>query len=157
MTPKRHVGRPSLPYDPEAAALICEELATSAKGIEAICADDSFNLPSARVVHKWLATTPEFQQAYAHAKDKQADFLFNEIVEIADRPLVGVIEESGEDERGGHTKTVRRDNVERARLMIDARKWVAAKLKPKKYGDKLDVEHSGGVILQHAIPRPVRE
>lgn len=31
------------------------------------------------------------------------------------------------------------DAVQRSKLRVDARKWVAAKLKPKKYGDKIDV------------------
>jgi hypothetical protein len=26
---------------------------------------------------------------------------------------------------------------------VETRKWIAAKLKPKKYGEKLDLDHSG--------------
>jgi hypothetical protein len=39
--------------------------------------------------------------------------------------------------------------IERARLKVDARKWVAAKLKPKKYGDKLQTEHSGEITTKY--------
>jgi hypothetical protein len=33
--------------------------------------------------------------------------------------------------------------VARSRLRIDARKWLASKLAPKKYGDKIDATLSG--------------
>jgi hypothetical protein len=33
--------------------------------------------------------------------------------------------------------------VARQRLRIDARKWFASKVAPKKYGDKLEVEGKG--------------
>jgi hypothetical protein len=67
---------------------------------------------------------------YARACDDRADKMADEILEIADN---------------GSNK----DNiiVQRDRLRIDSRKWLLSKLHPKKYGDKLDVEHSGGVTL----------
>lgn len=51
----------------------------------------------------------------------QADFYADEIIEIADNSAVP---------------------YERARLQIDARKWLASKLKSKAYGDK--IAHIGG-------------
>jgi hypothetical protein len=39
------------------------------------------------------------------------------------------------------------DMVDRSRLQIDARKWILSKLLPKKYGDKVEHEHSGGVTV----------
>ena len=38
-----------------------------------------------------------------------------------------------------------------ARLRVDARKWVAAKLKPKVYGDRVEAAISGAVTVQHTI------
>ena len=64
---------------------------------------------------------------YARARELQAQHYANEIVEIAD------------------TDT----DANRARVRIDARKWVACKLLPKKYGEKIDhsVEGSLTVII----------
>ena len=38
-----------------------------------------------------------------------------------------------------------------ARLRVDARKWVAAKLKPKVYGDRVEAALSGIVKVQHMV------
>ena len=35
------------------------------------------------------------------------------------------------------------DQLDRSRLMVDARKWLASKLAPKKFGDKIDATLSG--------------
>jgi hypothetical protein len=35
--------------------------------------------------------------------------------------------------------------VQLQRLKIDAKKWELSKLKPKKYGDKIQTEHSGEI------------
>jgi hypothetical protein len=72
----------------------------------------------------------EKSQIYARACESRAEVMANEILEISDSP------ES-------------KDNavVQRDRLRVDTRKWLLAKLHPKKYGDKLDVEHSGNIIL----------
>jgi hypothetical protein len=37
--------------------------------------------------------------------------------------------------------------------MVDARKWVASKLKPKRYGDKAEIEHSGNVGINVTVKR----
>jgi hypothetical protein len=47
-----------------------------------------------------------------------------------------------EDENGHqHVNT---DHIQRSRLRIDARKWLASKMAPKKYGDRVEQAHSGG-------------
>jgi hypothetical protein len=46
--------------------------------------------------------------------------------------------------------------VNRDRLKVDSLKWMLGKMLPKKYGDKVEMEHTGGVTLVHSIPRPVR-
>lgn len=80
-------------------------------------------MPAASTIFKWLASNEEFAEQYARAKEAQADAMADEIVDIADG-------DNGAD-------------PQRDRLRVDARKWVAAKLKPKKYGDKLDVTSGG--------------
>ena len=92
-------------------------------------------MPGLRTVMTWLATKEEFQQQYARAKEEQADTLADEILHIADTPQPGLKTETSE--KG--TKTIEGDMIEHRRLQVDARKWIASKLKPKKYGDKLAV------------------
>ena len=85
-------------------------------------------MPSTSTVCKWLNENQDFSEQYARARGRQADHYFEEIVEIAD--------------------SVEADSaaVAKARLQVDARKWAASKLAPKKYGEKteLDVKSSDG-------------
>lgn len=66
----------------------------------------------------------EFSEPYARAREAQADALANQIVPIAD----------GDRKKG---------DPNRDRLRVDARKWVAARLRPRVYGDKIDVTSDG--------------
>lgn len=61
------------------------------------------------------------------------DVMAEEMIAIADTSRPGVI--TKETDEGVETTT--KDMVDRARLQVDARKWLLSKLKPEKYGDKL--------------------
>src|SRR5260370_5913718 len=68
---------------------------------------------------------------------EQADKLFREIIEIAD-------DKSGDYVTTSDGKTiVDHENIQRSRLRVDARKWAAARLAPKKYGDRVEHDHKG--------------
>jgi len=122
-------------YDETIGMIICERLAEG-ESLRAICKDEG--LPSRTTVFKWLIDNPQFASQYARAREAQADALFEDILEIADdsRQDVKIV---GEDER----EVCNTEFVQRARLRVDARKWMAGKLAPKKYGDKVAMEHSG--------------
>ncbi|MBK7001039.1 MAG: terminase small subunit protein [Rhodoferax sp.] len=100
------------------------------------------------VVYDWLKRHQSFTKQYACAREWQADVLAEEIVSIADE-LVIEARYQGEDIKLDVSSTA----VQRNRLRVDARKWYASKLAPKKYGDKLDatVTGPGGGPIQHAI------
>ena len=49
---------------------------------------------------------------------------------------------------GKFGKVVDQEHIGRSRLRIDTRKWAASKLAPKKYGDKLDLNHAGGLNVK---------
>nr|DAK42175.1 MAG TPA: terminase small subunit [Caudoviricetes sp.]DAO68865.1 MAG TPA: terminase small subunit [Caudoviricetes sp.] len=115
---KRPVGRPTT-YSQETADKICELIARG-MSLRAICA--SADMPAGGTVHRWLAEHQDFQEQYARAREEQADGFADEIIDIAD----SVAPETGE--------------VAKAKLQIDARKWKAAKLAPKKYGEKLELD-----------------
>lgn len=72
---------------------------------------------------------PNLGMAYAHAQHSRAEMQVDEINEIAD------------------TET----DANRARVRIDARKWVASKLKPEKFGDRIDLNVNGTVDIRGAL------
>lgn len=114
------MGRPS-DFSQEIADTICERLADG-ESLRAICSDD--DMPSTSAVCRWLAANDGFREQYAHARELQADALFDDCLAIAD----------------GTTLKAKED-VQDRRLQIDTRKWMAGKLKGK-YSDK--VKHVGG-------------
>lgn len=133
-------GRPS-DYSQELADLICEALAEG-HSLRKICQSDDF--PNKGTVFRWLATNKAFSDQYARAREAQADCLFDDILAIADD---GANDSYTDDE--GRTRTDF-DVIARSKLRVDARKWMAGKLRPKVYGDKLQTEVSGGLTVKSA-------
>jgi hypothetical protein len=117
-TAGRGVGRPSK-YSEELASEICR-LLSEGESLRQIC--ERQDMPARSTVNKWLAQKREFADQYALARERQADFYADEMVHLADTA----------------------EDVNKARLQIDTRKWVAAKLLPKKYNDRLVTEHVAG-------------
>lgn len=117
------------------ADVICERLAEG-ESLRSICRDEE--MPALSSVFKWLNEQVKFSEQYARAREEQAEALAAEIVAIADETEV-TTKMDGEDVR----LTLDATAVARNRLRVDARKWVAAKLKPKVYGDKVTNEHTG--------------
>jgi terminase small subunit-like protein len=138
---KNSPGRPSI-FNPEIADKLCEEIATSSKSLKTICKSD--DMPAVRTILKWLSEgdkedgKPElkgFVHQYARAREEQADFLAEEILEIADDGANDLMTVTRGD------TTYEQENKEvtnRSKLRVEARKWIASKLKPKKYADRID-------------------
>lgn len=139
------MGRPS-DYSQEVADAICERIADG-QSLRTICAADE--MPNKSTVFRWLAVNEAFRDQYARARESQADALFDEILEIADDGTNDYAEG-----RNGET-VVNNEAIGRSRLRVDARKWMAGKLRPKVYGDKLDLAHSGGVEITRVTRRVV--
>jgi hypothetical protein len=116
--PKAKIGRPS-EYCADRAAEICGRMAEG-ESLKSICRDD--RMPDIKTVYRWMMANAEFRHQYACAREDQADTMADEIIDIADE------------------KT---EDANSRRVRIDARKWVAAKLKPKKYGDKVETTVQG--------------
>lgn len=135
--------RPS-EYTEEIAADICSRLA-SGEPLVKICREES--KPHVSTVYRWIAANETFRDMYARAREDQADTLADEIQAIADEPMAGV---KTTTKANGDVEKVEGDMIEHRRLRVDARKWIAAKLRPRKYGDKVDVEHSGGMTVKIA-------
>ena len=116
-----NIGRPS-DYLVEVADDICSLLA-SGESLNSICKRKGF--PSRNTVYRWLREYKDFRDNYARATDDRAESIFEEMLEIAD---------------GAEAETA---SIAKARLQIDARKWILGKMNPKKYSDKQQVEHTG--------------
>jgi len=113
------IGRPTK-YSLEWAERFCELLAQG-RSVAVICAGP--DMPSQQSVYTWLKQDEDFLERYARAREAQADKLFKECLEIAD--------------------AARPEDVNVARLRVDTRKWAAARLAPKKYGDRISHDVKG--------------
>lgn len=140
-------GRPT-DYSADLAAEICNRIAEG-QSLRTVCADEL--MPGKTTVFRWLAADPEFRDQYARAREAQADVLAEEILEIADTPEEGIRHEEGVGPQGPIDKTVTEDMLGHRRLKVDARKWLMAKLAPKKYGDKLELGGSLGIRHEDAL------
>ena len=136
-TPKK-MGRPSS-FSQQIADHICTEL-SKGKSLRSILKEDG--MPAYQTVYVWLASNPQFQDQYTRAREDQADTLADEIIAIADEvpEVVPVI-----DKRTGELIEHKLDNafLQWQKNRIDARKWTAMKLKPKKYGDRVALTGAG--------------
>lgn len=108
-------GRPST-YTEEMGDRICD-LLTEGRSLRKICMSDEF--PAASTVYVWLDRFPSFAEKYTRAREAATEDMLEDILEIAD------------DEKL---------DAQDKRVRIDTRKWVMGRLKPKKYGDKQQVE-----------------
>ena len=98
---------------------------------------------SVSMLFRYLEDHDYFREQYARAKDVQIEQIVDEMLQIADDGSLDVEERVN---RHGETYVAERpDIVQRSRLMIDTRKWLSGQLKSSKYGDKLDLKHSGEV------------
>jgi len=139
-------GRPSV-YSDEIANRICD-LITDGYTLRQI-GNEFPDLPHKRTVLGWLANPndyPMLSQRYARAREARAEAMADEIEEISDDGRNDWVE------REGLTVT-NHENIQRSRLRVDTRKWLMSKMLPKKYGDKLDVQHSGTVVLEALFQR----
>lgn len=118
---------------------ICDRIANG-EGLRSICAEDG--MPDKSTVLRWLQ--PEeakpLRDQYARARESQADTLFDECLEIADNAKNDWMEKHGQDDTGWQLNS---EHIQRSRLRIDARRWMAGKLRPKVYGEKQVVEGPG--------------
>jgi hypothetical protein len=130
-------GRPS-DYSAETATAICVRLGLG-ESLREICGDE--DMPSKTTVMRWLAEHKEFRDQYAGAREAQADYYAEEILEIADDGTNDWMERKRPD--GSTEEVENREVLNRSRLRVDTRKWLMARMAPKKYGDKITQEVTG--------------
>ena len=137
----KKAGQPTS-YTKALADDICAQLVQGVS-LRKVCRDEK--MPCAATVFNWLRTYPEFLEQYARAKEESSDAMAEDLLDIADDGTNDYVEKETQD---GVTYTViNNENIQRSRLRVDSRKWLMSKMKPKKYGDRID-HTSGGEALK---------
>ena len=116
------MARPS-EYNLNTTSQICKQIALG-DSLRDVCEKD--DMPSMVTVYKWIAQHDEFANQYARATQERADTMADEMLTVARYE----------------------PDVNRARLIVDTFKWHMAKMRPKKYGDKLDIEATGDINIE---------
>lgn len=112
---------------------ICQRI-MAGESVARICRDD--RMPAQSTVYQWLVSNDQFRAAYQLAKQLMAETLADEALDISD-------DSAGDYVEGKDGKSFDPEHVQRSKLRVDTRKWLAAKLAPKRYGDSTAVRVGG--------------
>jgi hypothetical protein len=139
----------SINWTAELEDSICSAIALTPKGLEHICkANEEFPCPERIYAHR--NDDEEFSKKYTRAKANQVLILAEQIIDIADDSSKDTYEV---DLDGITVKKLDREVIERAKIRIDTRKWLASKLAPKIFGDKstlaLTDPDGGPLVVKH--------
>jgi hypothetical protein len=141
---KNPVGAPTT-YNAHITSIICIRIAEGESLREIV---KTAGMPDRTVIYDWLLRHPEFANQYARAREEQADTLADEIIAIADeQPEIIAVT----DKKTGALIEHKLDGafLQWQKNRIEARKWTAMKLKPKKYGDRVALEGvEGGAAIK---------
>ncbi len=138
-TPDQH-SRPTAFTDAttdELLGLLCE-----GRSLREICEAD--HLPSLSTVYRRLHSDPVFQARYAAARATGAEAMADEVIELG--------------------RNATSENAAGIRVRVDTVKWAAARLAPKRWGDRVSAELSGPggtpltlqAVAPPLVPREVR-
>lgn len=125
---QKHPGGRPTDYNKEIASAICAELAEG-RSLRTVCKSD--NMPAMSTVFLWLRDHKEFSEQYAQAKEESAEAQHEELADLGDQAIQLAQSLPGQQASAA---------VQAVRLKADNLKWSMSKMKPKKYGDKLDVD-----------------
>lgn len=134
-------GRPSL-YTPELAQEICDRL-SKGEPLSVICR--SPGMPDPATVWRWTEADGAFSQAIAQARARGFDAIADQCFMIANTQTVG--ERVEMDANGKVERVIREDMLGHRKLQIETRLKLLAKWDPKRYGERLDLNHSGGLTI----------
>lgn len=143
------MGRPSK-RTPELIDEICERLCMG-EPLAAICRDE--HMPHRSTVSDWAASDEEVSRRIARAREEGEEFIAEECLRIADTPMLGVIEKVEPvvvvEAEGDQPAVIEERLVERKtedmlghrKLQIETRLKLLAKWNPKKWGERVAVDH----------------
>lgn len=144
------MGRPT-DYSPELVARLCAEL-SQGKSLRTVTRND--DMPALTTIFRWLSLSnaaewaQDFRDQYARAKEEAADAMADEVLHISDTPVMGETRTIRPD---GSVEVKQDEMLGHRRLQIDTRKWLMAKMKPKKYGER--IQHANDE--DNPMPAPI--
>lgn len=121
----------SVKFSQEIFDEICVRIAEG-ESLRKICKDKK--MPNITTVWHWVNNNEALDKQYARAREEQAETLVDEIIDISDEKK----DDTYLDEEGN--EVINQEVIARSRLRVDARKWVASKLKPKRFGDYTKIQ-----------------
>ena len=124
------MGRPS-DFTKELADKICSQLAEGIS-LRTVCLGEE--MPDKQTVFSWMRLHKEFLDQYARAKEESSEALNEELMELGDE-AIRLSQEVDPKSSGAVVQAVK--------LKADNHKWMMSKMKPKKYGDKVDLTTNG--------------
>ena len=130
------LGRPTEKVDPIEAARICEWIAHG-KTLREYCRKKGS--VQWRTIYKWLDKDEDFRSAFARARDTGCEILFEECLELIDTPPVMCGSEGNE--------RIDPAFINWQKNRVETRFKMLSKFNPKRFGDRLGVEHDGGIDL----------
>lgn len=126
------LGRPSDYTDAEATR-ICEWI-QSGQSLNSYCKQHG---RKASTIYRWMQETVSFRDSYARAHEDRADTLVEDMLDIAD-----AVENATDITQ-----------VMAGKLRIETRKWIAERMRPTKYGNKVTVDHAATATFILGVPK----
>jgi len=134
------MGRPSK-RTPEVVDEICERL-SKGEPLAVICRDE--HMPHRSTVSDWESADEDVSRRIARAREEGEDAIAADCLLIAD--------DAGDDFRMGEKSVLAdTDHIQRSKLRIDTRLKLLAKWNPRKWGDRIEHEHTGRVTLETLV------
>ena len=128
----KKVGSP-LTYTKKIGDEICLKISTCGYGLAQLCRENP-HWPCRQTIFEWRIKVKEFGDSYAKSKQEQVEYLVDEMIDIADDTTFDTTIRHNKD--GSEYEVANNEWINRSRLRIDTRKWLAANLAPRVYGDK---------------------
>lgn len=134
-------------YSEDLALRICELIATG-ETLRSVAAMD--DMPSTASIKIWMLRHPDFRKGFVEAMRIRAESTAEELLAIGDETLEMV--------QGIEDPSRVSAIVSAQKLRSDDRKWIAARMNQKLYGDRTQVDANvqGGLVLHTSVPRPAR-
>lgn len=116
-------------FPPEVADQIAEKL--TRESLRQICSEEG--MPDRRTVERWMQEDGEFAAKCARARVIQAEHVFDGMEQLEDQMLTGEVDAAA------------------GRSVLASRQWRLSKMLPKRFGDKLDLNHSGRIATSREM------
>jgi hypothetical protein len=143
------VNPDNVTYTPEMGARVCEQVS---QGFTLKQLAEMPQMPHMHTVFLWLARHEDFRTMYDAARSVQMESFIEECLEIADDGSNDYIDRVN-PRTGEITQVPNYDHINRSRLRVDTRKWIAGKIVPNKWGERPQVELTASVKATFVVEK----